>query len=36
MNANTLHYEIDELILSGFGNEEEIPFVFYGWNCNTN
>ena len=28
MKANLLQYEIDELILSGYGYEEEIPFVF--------
>lgn len=28
MNTNTLQYEIDELILSDSGNEEEFPFVF--------
>ena len=28
MNANTLQYEIDELILSSSVTEEETPFVF--------
>lgn len=28
MKANLLQYEIDGLILSDSGNEEEIPFVF--------
>ena len=28
MNANAIQYEIDELILSDSGNDEEIPFAF--------
>ena len=28
MNANTIQYEIDELILSGSDSDEEIPFAF--------
>ncbi len=28
MKSNTMQYEIDGLILSDSGNEEEIPFVF--------
>ena len=28
MKTKPLQYEIDELILSGSGNEEEIPFAF--------
>ena len=28
MRSKTLKYEIDELILSGLGNEGDIPFIF--------
>lgn len=28
MKSKTLKYEIEELILSSSGNEDEIPFIF--------